>query len=234
VRQVYSTDHIDAELIAQQLQFLSKTSRDTQRLDQMKPTQVVTDVIARWDDKKKRVEVKQKNFQKRIRDGQRQVEFHNDPLTLVLTCRQQAHVTFDVNGHDRVVQRGRTSNAAGKTAHVITPGNHEGKNITSVVIEGRDDPTAAETKRANYILKVLQGKIEMLDDNPWIQNVWLASGPLTWPEGFFVDSPPLEPLTAESFSRSLNESQLDAVNQMLSRSKDDCINIIQGDNIIIM
>jgi hypothetical protein len=125
---------------------------------------------------------------------------------------------------------GKTSRVAGKTAHVASSGSHGGKTITTITSEGRDDPTAAEAQRTAYVLQVLQGKVEMLDENPWIQNVWLASGNLTWPEGFFVDSLPLEPLPVEFMSRPLNESQLTAVNHMLSRSKDDCVSIIQGDD----
>lgn len=137
---------------------------------------------------------------------------------------------MNINGENGYVQRGQTSRVAGKTAHVATSGNHEGKTITSLTTIGRDDPTAAEAQRTAYVLQVLQGKVDMLDENPWVQNVWLTSGPLTWPDGFFVDSAPLEPLTAESLSRPLNESQLMAVNHMLSRSKEDCITIIQGDD----
>jgi uncharacterized membrane protein len=68
----------------QQLAFLAKNARDTQRLDQMKPTQVTLDVTTHWNEKKKSVEVKQNNYQKRLRESDRKVQCHSDRVALAL------------------------------------------------------------------------------------------------------------------------------------------------------
>jgi hypothetical protein len=116
---------------------------------------------------------------------------------------------------------------------LTVPGNLANKTL-KVTTSGKGDPTSAEERKNAYILAVLQGQHDLLDENPWIKNIWLASDKLLWPDDFFPGIPSSDPLPAESFSHPLNDSQLDAVNHMLSRAEDNCITVIQGSGVLAM
>ena len=99
--------------------------------------------------------------------------------------------------------------------------------VTSV---GRDDPTTAEAKRAAVILRILQGDKALLDDNPWIQNIWFADedASLTWPEAWSQSIGSSKPFRPFRLTRVLNASQQRAVNAMLSQQEKHRITLIQG------
>lgn len=129
----------------------------------------------------------------------------------------------------------------GKSGNVITNSDRrlEGKVITSVISIGRDDPTTAEAQRAATILRILQGSEKLLDESPWIQNIWFPlddNGPLTWPKEW-SEKPEIKQETpskssiqqsAPSSSPPLNPSQQKAVNYMFSPKDDHRITLIQG------
>lgn len=123
----------------------------------------------------------------------------------------------------------------GKSGNVITDRRLDGKVITSVTSIGRDDPTTADAQRAATILRILQGSEKLLDESPWIQNIWFPlddNGLLTWPKKWSEKSDiPLRPSSQKSASPStlpLNPSQQKAVNYMFSPKDDHRITLIQG------
>jgi hypothetical protein len=115
----------------------------------------------------------------------------------------------------------------GKSAQIALNDNLAEKSI-KVTTFGRGDPTTAAAERDAYVLAVLQGKHKLLDNNPWIQNIWLLDDEPTWPEGFFAPAPSPDPVLTESPLFPLNSSQRSAVDHMLSRSPENCITIVQG------
>ena len=124
----------------------------------------------------------------------------------------------------------------GRSGNVNTDRRLGGKEIISVTSIGRDDPTTAEAQRAATVLRILQGSEKLLDESPWIQNIWFPpdDGPLTWPEEWSVKPrcpsqllSVQKPVQAAS-TLPLNPSQQRAVQYMLSSEDDKRITLIQG------
>jgi len=126
----------------------------------------------------------------------------------------------------------------GRLGNVITDRELEGKVVTKVTSIGRDDPTTAEAQRAATILRILQGSEKLLDETPWIQNIWFPlddDGLLTWPKEWSEQqkNPPMssiqQPVPASTQQQTqLNLSQQRAVNCMFSSKDDHRITLIQG------
>ena len=96
---------------------------------------------------------------------------------------------------------------------------------------GRDDPTAAEAKRAQIILMVLQGRISTdgADFNPWVQKIYLSSGEdLMWPAEWSQPAPSPVKLNPDKIPRPLNGSQKKAIRCMLDQTDSSRTTIIQG------
>ena len=124
----------------------------------------------------------------------------------------------------------------GRSGNVNTDDSWDGKVITSVTSIGRDDPTTAEAQRAATVLRILQGSEKLLDESPWIQNIWFPAdndSPLIWPKEW-SEKPktPLKPnpktAPPSESTVSLNSSQQNAVNYMFSSKDDHRITLIQG------
>lgn len=124
----------------------------------------------------------------------------------------------------------------GRSGNVNTDRRLGGKVIKSVTSIGRDDPTTAEAQRAATVLRILQGSDKLLDESPWIKNIWFPpddNGPLTWPEEW-SEKPKtslpsiLKTAPASAGTLPLNSSQQRAVNYMLSCKDDYRITLIQG------
>jgi regulator of nonsense transcripts 1 len=103
------------------------------------------------------------------------------------------------------------------------------KVIGSVTTIGRQDSTSAEKQRGETILQVLQGNTQLLHDNPWLQKICFPSDDFSWPSSFATSptSPPPEP-DFSALERPLNNSQLDAVKQMLSLADNARVTLIHG------
>ena len=141
---------------------------------------------------------------------------------------------------DVVGQRGKYSTSGvmgevrGRSGNVNTDRRLDDKVIMSVTSIGRDDPTTAEAQRAATVLRILQGSEKLLDESPWIQNIWFPpddNGPLTWPEEWSEKPKTLSIPSQKSGPAStlpLNQSQQKAVNYMMSSKDDYRITLIQG------
>ena len=120
----------------------------------------------------------------------------------------------------------------GRSGNVNTARRLDDKVIMSVTSIGRDDPTTAEAQRAATVLRILQGSDKLLDESPWIKNIWFPpndNGLLTWPEEWTEKAKPPSNLPAvPAPALPLNSSQQRAVNYMLSVKDDYRITLIQG------
>ncbi|KAF7336709.1 AAA-12 domain-containing protein [Mycena venus] len=137
---------------------------------------------------------------------------------------------------------GRTGGVDGRTTNLnITHPLDNTKTILTIKSIGRDDPTTAEAQQAATVLRILQGNLQLLTDNPWMQNIWFPrptgeSGDvelLVWPpkwtvghEDAIVSASPS--LQDNNDRHNLNKSQQEAVDTMLSHSDTNRITIIQG------
>ncbi|KAF5342579.1 hypothetical protein D9611_001793 [Ephemerocybe angulata] len=109
------------------------------------------------------------------------------------------------------------------------------KVLLTVETTGKDDPTLSESKRSATILRVLQGELTILSDNPWVRNIWFPSDGddkhlLNWPAEWDTP-PPMSPKPAPSKKYDipkLNGSQQRAVNSMLSDKAAHRLVIVQG------
>jgi hypothetical protein len=142
-------------------------------------------------------------------------------------------------------------NVKGRSGNVNTDRRLGDKVIVSVTSIGRDDPTTAEAQRAATVLRILQGSEKLLDESPWIQNIWFPlddNGPLTWPKEWSENeksktasklsnqktASPSKPPSKLSNQKTpppptpLNPSQEKAVNYMFSSKDDYRITLIQG------
>jgi hypothetical protein len=134
---------------------------------------------------------------------------------------------------------GTTGKVSGKTGALLTERSMSDKRILTLRSIGRDDPTTAEAQRGATVLRILQGSDKLLNESPWIRNIWFPSddGVMTWPDSFSLASqqpvPHLSsargvPARGNSGSHTLNSSQQEAVNTMSSNMDAHHITIIQG------
>lgn len=141
-------------------------------------------------------------------------------------------------GSSEYIRRGHIGRVSGKSAALSVAHSLSDKSITTLTSIGRDDPTTAEAQRAATVLRILQGKQKLLDESPWIRNIWFPSdnGSMTWPpHSPSLSSESQPPSSAPGVSpggnqgrHSLNSSQQEAVNTMSSALDAHRITIIQG------
>lgn len=134
----------------------------------------------------------------------------------------------------KIVSSGVVGKVQGRTGYINSTNNIQlaATEVVAVTSIGRDDPTTAEAKRAAVILRILQGDQALLEDNPWIQNVWFNTedgASSSWPEEWSQSNKP-SILLRRSFSltRILNPSQQRAVDVMLSQQDKHRLTIVQG------
>jgi hypothetical protein len=146
-----------------------------------------------------------------------------------------ASKTYRITTSDGYSVPASMANAKGRSAALTVAANLSGTTLTRLRKIGRDDPTSAEYERNLILLRILQGKEDVLDQNPFIQNIWFATNELTWPEDRPLPSNPAVPTLKPDFfvephsnKPGPNSSQMHAINSMLSDSNDTRITIIQG------
>ncbi|KAF8440436.1 P-loop containing nucleoside triphosphate hydrolase protein [Boletus edulis BED1] len=200
----------------QLLRFLTKSTVDSFRRDQLKPTEVTRSYSTSFDNGKKQLRAKADRFQNKIRENR----------------NQTAHI--HVSAHDGVgsfTVSGRISSAEGGIAQLQTDGLLAGKQVATITLMGRDDPTLAEVKRAQVILMILQGRINTddADFNPWIQKIYLSPGEdFMWPAEWSQPTPSPVKLDPAKIPRPLNSSQKKAIRCMLDQTDSSRTTIIQG------
>ncbi len=129
---------------------------------------------------------------------------------------------------------GSVAGSQGRRNVIETSRSLRGAAVMKVTTYGREDPTSAEAQRAATVLRILQGSLDLLDDNPWIKNIWYPQddGLMAWPEDWSLPTQSRSkkvPSQIPSLSQiQLNTSQQTAVNTMLSPSDAHRIVLIQG------
>ncbi|KAH7913562.1 P-loop containing nucleoside triphosphate hydrolase protein, partial [Hygrophoropsis aurantiaca] len=202
------------KLTPELLNFLGKSSNDSYQRDQMKSTQTTYQLNDRasWDSTQQQLQTKADRFQNRLRRGANQV----------------SHVRINVGSSNHgFTVGGRVDNTHGRSAHLATAGNLDNKTVTSVTVVGRDDPTSAESQRALALLHILQGTVNLEDNNPWVQWIWLQPPGFAWPWANEVKTPIIR-FDPSQFPRPLNQSQISAVEHMLQQTDPTRITLIQG------
>ncbi|KAL1674226.1 hypothetical protein EV122DRAFT_221090, partial [Schizophyllum commune] len=155
------------------LDVISKIANDSRRMEQNEPNRK-KHAFKRdsgggtMDDPN--VKVKAEKFSQRFRAGQN--------VQMVVQTKTGGRYTTSA-----AVEGAQGKGASLKTALSI----NEEQIIKTLVSVGKDDPTLADMKRAAVILQILQGEIDLLSDNPWVQNIWLRPT-LTWPEEWSTES----------------------------------------------
>ncbi|KAG0706773.1 P-loop containing nucleoside triphosphate hydrolase protein [Suillus ampliporus] len=200
------------------LQFLAKSSKDSFQLEQMKPTEVTRRFRTSIDNTTNHIRAQPDRYQNRIRKGRNQ--------RALIDIGEGARQGFTVNGQV-TRSRGRTTQLA-----TTTNLNFADKIIGNIKILGRDDLTQAETQRAQKVLEILQGLINLEREYPWVQLIFYASmrEDFQWPSAWTEEAKDAVAVgfNADCVSRPLNPSQTKAVKQMLRQSDDERVTIIQG------
>ncbi|KAG2145383.1 P-loop containing nucleoside triphosphate hydrolase protein [Suillus bovinus] len=202
----------------QVLRFLAKSSKDSFQLEQKKPTEVTRRFTTSVDHMNNRIYAQADRYQNRIRKS------HNQRAFIAIGgCPARG---FTVDGH--------VSRSDGRVAKLATSTNLNfiGKNIGLIKIVGRGDPTQAEFQRAQKVLEVLQGLVNLEHDNPWVQLIFFSSPDhdLKWPSAWTEEANDADIVTyrADCVNHPLNPSQIEAVTQMLQRTNDRRLTVIQG------
>ncbi|KIK80430.1 hypothetical protein PAXRUDRAFT_158702 [Paxillus rubicundulus Ve08.2h10] len=198
------------------LRFLAKSSTDSFQRDQQKPTQVTRTFTTSFDKSKNRLHAQADRYQNKIRKGKNQVTRIN----------VSAHPGI---GGFTIAGKVATTDRSG--AQLKTDGDLAGKSIATITLMGREDPTAAEAKRAQIILMILQGRITAggTDFNPWVYKIFLDPGAdFTWPIEWSQPTPRSIKFDPSKIPRPLNSSQRKAIRCMLNQTDGSRITIIQG------
>ncbi|KAG6910852.1 hypothetical protein DXG01_007168 [Tephrocybe rancida] len=207
------------KLTAQKLDTLAKNTNDTLRQDLNKPMKTKHDVSIVTNGKEPSTALSSR-FSNKLRSDQ----------NIIM-------VTETASG-SRYTTRGQVGLVSGKSGPLVADRSLDGKMVKTVISIGRDDPTTAEAQRAATVLRVLQGYEQLLDDSPWIQNIFYpaddSDAPLPWPLAW---SQPDNDMSSNGSTLPthtpldiipLNSSQQDAVNTMCSPLDTHRITIVQG------
>ncbi|KAF9223780.1 P-loop containing nucleoside triphosphate hydrolase protein [Gyrodon lividus] len=198
------------------LRFLAKSSMDSFQRDHLKPNEVTHAFATSYNQGKKQLHAQADRYQHKIRKGQNQV------------TRIHVSASSGVGGFTVAAQVASTGS---DSAQLDTDGHLAGKPVATITLIGREDPTAAEVKRAQIILMVLQGRIsaEGTDFNPWIHKIFLDPGTdFEWPAEWSQPAPSSIKFNPSKIPRPLNRSQRKAIRCMLDQTDSSRITIIQG------
>ncbi|KAL4064427.1 P-loop containing nucleoside triphosphate hydrolase protein [Scleroderma citrinum] len=199
------------------LRFLAKASQDSFQLDEKKPKEVTRTVAVAFNKGRKQVDAKVNRYQHKIRGGKnQQARIHMPGATTGGGYSIPANVTV----------------ARGEGVRLKVEGNISGSRVALITLTGREDPTAAEVKRAQVVLMILQGKMGAIGSeglNPWVHQIYLDPGEeFAWPAEWAKDTIPPIKFKLEKIPRPLNSSQVKVIKRMCSQADEHRVSIIQG------
>ncbi|KAG2110288.1 P-loop containing nucleoside triphosphate hydrolase protein, partial [Suillus discolor] len=205
------------------LEFLAKSSKDSFQLEQKKPLEVTRQFATFVDHTNNHIHAQVDRYKNQIRKNHRQA---CSPRRAFIDIGGRDGRGFTINGKVGIPQ-GRTAKLATTDSLSLA-----GKSIGSIKIVGREDPTQAESQRAQKVLEILQGLINLEHDNPWVQLIFFSSprDDFQWPSAWTEEANDTDIVKycANRVSRPLNPSQTKAVKQMLQQSNDKRLTVIQG------
>ncbi|KAG2035299.1 P-loop containing nucleoside triphosphate hydrolase protein [Suillus americanus] len=191
------------------LNALAKISRDAEILESSKPRRVVNTV---------------KNDLGISRDGNLNLECTRFRTRIMKNRDQVIHIETQNAGRKSTIT-GRARQIDGRQAYINVKGAvHASSKVLRVTTIGKEDLTAAEAYRESVVLMALQGTIT-LTHHPFFCSIWAPSLKISWP-----------PLTGDASSTpfvydpsgTLNHSQYEAVERILSQADRDRVLLIQG------
>ncbi|KAG5646974.1 hypothetical protein DXG03_001697 [Asterophora parasitica] len=190
------------------LDVLSKTIRDADRLVALKPTRQKNDVKKHFVLKKGNLGLTSTRFKTRLMRTQ---------------GSQQRIEIQTVGSHGQTRVAAKVTKVDGRAAILSLHGPLQGT-LHSITTIGREPLTGAEKARWAITLQALQRTSTILE-NPFVQRVWLPSKKISW-----LDTPSSFIAIPLSFPppRTLNTSQTNAVNTILSNMDADRITLIHG------
>ncbi|KAG2074300.1 P-loop containing nucleoside triphosphate hydrolase protein [Suillus decipiens] len=191
------------------LSALAKISRDAEILESLKPTKVVNNVTDGLSiSKAGNVNLECTRFRTRIMKNRDQV----------------IHIETQ-NGDKLSTMTGHAQQIDGRQAFINVKGPvHTSGKVLRVTTIGKEDLTAAESYREFVVLKALQGTIT-LTHYPFFCSIWAPSLKISWPPATGgTSSPPF----VYNPSGTLNHSQYEAVERILSQADRDRVLLIQG------
>ncbi|KAG2347792.1 P-loop containing nucleoside triphosphate hydrolase protein [Suillus weaverae] len=185
---------------------LAKISRDAEIMESLKPTKVVNNVT---------------DGLSISRGGNLNLECTRFRTRIMKNRDQVIHI--ETQNGERMT--GRAQQIDGRQAYINVKGAvHASGKVLRVTTIGKEDMTAAESYREYVVLKALQGTIT-LTKCPFFCSIWAPSLKISWP-------PPTEDASSTPFvynpSGTLNHSQYEAVERILSHADRDRVLLIQG------
>ncbi|KAI0951281.1 hypothetical protein AcW1_008363 [Taiwanofungus camphoratus] len=187
-----------------QLDVIAQMARGDQRLDMKKPLSTSHE-FSTSHSHHHRVEMESTRYQTRLRKS------HN----INMAVRDASGMEYTVHG--------RTDDILGRSAKIEADTSLDGKTILSVTTVGGHKPTNLENQKAATLLHVLQGTLDLFN-NPFLKFIWFPEDNFEWPDTFISQSS-IPPVLS---TYPLNESQLQAVECMLSNTNTTRITMIQG------
>ncbi|KAG2367894.1 P-loop containing nucleoside triphosphate hydrolase protein [Suillus spraguei] len=195
---------LDAHLSA-----LAKISRDAEILESLKPTTVVNNV---------------KDDLSISTAGILNLECTRFRTRVMKNSDQVIHIeTQNRDGLEKI--EGRVQRTNGRQAYIdVQSAVQASSKVLRVTTIGKEDLTAAESHKESVVLNALQGTIT-LTHYPFFCSIWAPSLKISWP-------PQTEGASNTSFvydpSGTLNYSQYEAVERILSQADRDRVLLIQG------
>ncbi|PBL03561.1 P-loop containing nucleoside triphosphate hydrolase protein [Armillaria gallica] len=186
------------------LTILAKINRHAHRLTSLKPLITHNDVKAEFSYKKGK-----------IQDSDQNVE-HTDVKTMEILAP-------DRTGLPKTT-RGRVTKVNGRAATIAIQGHLSAQAPLKVTTIGRDEPTQAEEAKVMIVLAALQRSSAILN-HPFTQALWFPRPVTSW-----TTCPSFSHKATINFPspRPLNDSQLRAVDLILSNRDADRVTVIQG------
>ncbi|KAG1817481.1 P-loop containing nucleoside triphosphate hydrolase protein [Suillus subaureus] len=191
------------------LSALAKISRDAEILESLKPTKFVNNVQGGFSiSKAGNVNLECTRFRTRIMKNRDQV-IHIET--------QKGDRLSTIAGHARHIN--------GRQAQIDVKGAiHASGKVLRVTTIGKEDLTAAESYREFVVLKALQGTI-MLTHFPFFCSIWAPSLKISWPP---LTGGTSSPSFVYDPSGTLDHSQYEAVERIISQADRDRVLLIQG------
>ncbi|PBK75707.1 hypothetical protein ARMSODRAFT_877778 [Armillaria solidipes] len=190
------------------LTVLAKINRHTHRLTSLKPLRTRNDVEAKFSHKNGNLQLSSARFKTRIRSSS----------TQTMEILAPGRTGLPKTTHGRVI------GVDGRAATIAIQGHLSAQAPLKVTTVGRDDPTQAEVVKDMIVLAALQQSSAILN-HPFTQALWFPRAEASW-----TTCPPFSHKVTISFpgTRQLNDSQLRAVDLILSNRDADRVTVIQG------
>ncbi|KAF5359600.1 hypothetical protein D9756_003108 [Leucocoprinus leucothites] len=200
---------IDTTILSTEgLTFVAKTTRAAEQLTALQPLVSPNDIDNDYSVHKGQLLARSSRFSTRVKD---------------LSSNQRIRVEFSTPSGPKVLYQKKLGHVNGRSVQVALASGTSSARKVKLFTEGRDDPTAAEALRTNTLLGVLKNQSTFLT-LPFVKEIWFPDEGLTRSSKSVFNVPGL----VNFKGRTLNRSQLEAVDAILSDEPNRRILLIQG------